>query len=893
MNETQIINYLNKNKIEKYDIPAYINTVSIKAIKREDISILLNNINYESKVITKEEAKRILNLGDVIFDRLLKNSKSLFTSTDVLLKSEIEDIKNMQIEFWEKHITQKELINKYKIKPHQIKFKKVNIPDYAKVIDLDKIKLAIRIEDIEKKYEIHSIKNNLQEDITFGIATEYALSPRDIERILDLSEYNVRNLLNEFKFDYAIKEYGERYFKKEDIENIKKMQVEFFNENILTRKEMINKYGTKIQSMVNSYQIPIYAKKKSLHNTEWKGDLYYKFEDVKKYLSTKNKVIVGDSVINIDDIDMENNFETYQQRLSLMPDFEGFQGLIYTEKKWNEVAQLKLLETRSTRKVRNSYINAYIKSCKLLVDLLKSNRDKQGNIPEVYKLSTNQIKLFLKPLSYSYKRILFTFFRYVYQDIVYLKVKGRGFDINEINPYSRKYKNTQVKKEIYSFEEYKKIFNFLTNIDYHIEKVFELEGNDRTYYLSNWVYTLLHLNNAWRCSDITCFPRLNFIDIFHSEQINNLEWFIDNKISIEVSRKVISRIRHYDFRFNKTEAEGHFFCSDRLAPVLSTALFMAEISMQNIISLSNNSQYIIDFGTKYNFPTETSLSKFFKDVGIKNFKFGSKKMNKSIMSYVYSVSNPKQALFLSKYYRSHFDEHSTLHYLKLDKEHMDFIVENIFIRGEFGYIYDTFIDLIAGESENMTQRTKSIKNIRDVFGDETKIEALIGILNKYDSDEEVINILSNRSVDECIQIVSDIYNYNLPSRELDIQCLYSNEGCKCIDRESCLGCKYSIPTIYVLDKLCNSLINELNDYLNNSDNLIVKVKLSVSINQKVDILSQAINSYGKDYVYSCMDITREELMDKLKYLESPDFLLEDKLEQQKMYIDEYMNNVSN
>lgn len=150
LNETQIINYLNKNKIEKYDIPAYINTASIKAIKRDDISILLNNINYESKVITKEEAKRILNLGDVIFDRLLKNSKSLFNSTDVLLKSEIEDIKNMQIEFWEKHITQKELINKYKIKPHQIKFKKVNIPDYAKVIDLGKIKLAIRIEDIEK-----------------------------------------------------------------------------------------------------------------------------------------------------------------------------------------------------------------------------------------------------------------------------------------------------------------------------------------------------------------------------------------------------------------------------------------------------------------------------------------------------------------------------------------------------------------------------------------------------------------------------------------------------------------------------------------------------------------------------------------------------------------------
>lgn len=563
--------------------------------------------------------------------------------------------------------------------------------------------------------------------------------------------------------------------------------------------------------------------------------------------------------------------ETFELRLALykddLPIFEKSQ---YTKKKWVQFLSQKLLRSTQNKDfLCNRKIPLYINLTFLIEEKLQ-----ELHIDEIYMLTSNQINMWLISIEKEQSRhYLYYFFSFIYKDIQ-LKLQisqkfRKGFDFKKVIKYDdpRFHKNKKpkpIKAQIYGIDTYMALFKFLIDIPFHIKNTIQYNHINITY-LSLWLYLLLHMNNGWRNSDIVTFPRLYFQDLLDEWKITDCNWFLKNQISKEKSRRVITRITEYDFIASKTKAINHFFCSDRLAPAVATAILLFEIyySSENNVTVEFNQpimQFKKDSGNR---PTANLVKEFLKEFEIEDFVFSSKKMNKTILTLIYETlcnisPSGYNELLAPKFLRAHKSEFSTLHYVQFSEKQLDFLTYELFERGEFGYIYDTLVNAIVEKSDK--HKTNEISLVKNLFGDHQKIEATANMLNSFKNEQnEIIDMLNKYSLDECITLMNNIYTNKLPSKKKHIQCLHSETGCKCPDSE-CETCKYSIPNIYMLNTLGKKLIKEMKEY-NKEMLLCKKIKLSSLIHNEIEFLMAANRKYGKEYVYNCMDIDRQDFVD--------------------------------
>ena len=151
-----------------------------------------------------------------------------------------------------------------------------------------------------------------------------------------------------------------------------------------------------------------------------------------------------------------------------------------------------------------------------------------------------------------------------------------------------------------------------------------------------------------------------------------------------------------------------------------------------------------------------------------------------------------------------------------------------------------------------------------------KINATVGFLNTVRIDREsVVQMISEKSLEECQMLLTDIFTRKLPSKNgTDIQCIYSKLGCQRTDLNSCFECSYHIPTIYVLSRLCDSILDDMDMYLS-TINKANKFKLSLRISRKKIVVLEAIKKFGKDYVYGCIGMPREDFIERLALIDNP------------------------
>ena len=469
----------------------------------------------------------------------------------------------------------------------------------------------------------------------------------------------------------------------------------------------------------------------------------------------------------------------------------------------------------------------------------------------------------------------------------FIKFKNTGFRLKElIKPDSECFNSTKKtlkfdSDSIYDYEEYITLFKHLINIPLHVKRSLDnIYKNNDISYLSCWLYLLIHLNNGWRHGDVTRFPRLYLSDILDEWEICNLDWFKVNEVSIPQSRRIISRITEYDFRISKTDVYGHFFCSDRLAPSISTAILMLECYYKYfyIGAIPELDAPIMNFSsTKFNEPSNTIILKCIDGANLKNFTFTTRKMNRSVLTYLYNVANEisscgYNALILPKYLRAHIDSMSTIQYIQFDSKQLEFLSGELFVRGEFGFITDSLLNMISTKPNKSIIRTSEIKCVHELFGSTEKIEATSRMLNKFEDEKvEIINILTEKGYDECVNTVSNIFLGNMPSKIPNIQCLFSEQGCRC-PNISCENCKYKIPSIYVLKTICSLVREEIDMYMS-TKHIGKKIKLSSQIHNHVDIILEAIKKYGQEYVYNCLDIDRGTFLNLFASIEPVEYLL--------------------
>lgn len=870
--------FYDKNEIlmakEKYD-----NGI----LEDEDINDFLNIEQF----IPLQEVENILNVTYRKIEQILKKNYFPFEVRRIKGKRYInkEFVDRLVIEqkkFKENYYIYteiRELIPRDEID----KFEHIKIPEYVCTKDIS-VSIANK-KYAYKKSDIDKYINNKREK-EYDL-TDY-MSRKEVMEQLGLIESKMIEFINEYK-PKCLKVGRLKYYLKDDINFFKEQQLHL-GPRYMTVSMVKEVYGfdphKKFKGNIPNYKIPSFCSNKNLYTT---AQVYYDKVEIDAALNKMNyNNIIG-----------QNDYHTFELKLNMKEEYNNFKGSKYTKRRWFEFVEERLLKVEGFGyKYRNDVINCLIRCTLQLEDLLRRN-----NVSEVYKLTTKRINLWFKSIPNLTNRMHLYFFIESIDNDLKLKLQktseiNKNFNFSKVYRYDNKkiFKGAdseEFENTIYKYEEFIGVFKHLINIDIHVKNSIEYmeKNNNSIGYISTWLYTLLHLNNGWRHGDVTKFPRLYFKDMLDELRINDIRWFENNKISLSDSRKVISRIIQYDFRISKTGVYGSFFCSDTLAPPIATAILMIEL-YYNYIFIGKVPEFdkpLMKFDSKHNEPTEKQIKLCFNECKISNFSFSSRKMNRSVLTFIYNIANQVcpsgyNILLLPKTLRKHIEDMSTVQYIEFDSDALEFLSGELFERGEFGYITDALLNLIGKKPDKSIERTEDIKKVNTIFGDAQKVEATIRLLNYYEDErKEIVEMLLNdkdnidQKIEFCTKTLSQIYMSCLPSRQEHVQCLFSNEGCKYPDRDiekiPCSVCKYGIPSIYAMKTLCNMLMEEICLFME-AKNIGRKIKLSSSIHNKMSVILVAINKFGKEYIYNCLDIDREKFIEIINTIPTVDRLME-------------------
>ncbi len=540
----------------------------------------------------------------------------------------------------------------------------------------------------------------------------------------------------------------------------------------------------------------------------------------------------------------------------------------FTKNAWMNYCMNKLQKSEASTVTIASIISILAKSTESLVHAITNN--------ELYSLTANALNLaiFKNVIPSNQQKELYTFMKIFDEN---LKSRGmKSYDMSKlINPYKREPVSRE--KHIYAYEEYKKLNEFLNDYTLHKERALddaakEIEGQACSYYASSWLYVLIHLNNAWRHADVVMlFPEINLDTI----GINGLEWFDQREMTSELAAQVIAQVRSKELKVSKTKATAHYFCSKELSIAVATAAVICQCIASKTV---HQRKHPIHFGNKKLTFTARSHSELFKGFNT-SFKFESRKMNRSLLSYLYKllVSKGKgaAALEIAQRLRSHEDLETTNIYIHIPQEEFDYLTRQLFERNYFGYIPDQLAVVMLGESNSREERTTDIIKLKSLFGGVYGIEASVGFLNALQAEKQmVIDRILQMGIEEASSYLFDLNANLLPGKQDNYSCFVSREGCR-YPGKSCENCHLSIPNFYAISSLVASIIRalrDLKDEMRGANLIAERTKISNLLWVKLDILESAIEKYGKEEVFQFFENGQEgyfTLLDNLDELESP------------------------
>lgn len=568
---------------------------------------------------------------------------------------------------------------------------------------------------------------------------------------------------------------------------------------------------------------------------------------------------------------MESDFDTFKLRLKIK-EIEINNLGTFTIETWFQFISRRLGNSKASRESIESSINRYVYCTEHLINLVSST-----NKREIYSVTSNDINILFNEIQIKDAKILYQYVKQIYNKLFTNEITA--FDFNRVNNPANFYSDSE-EKSIYEYGVYKKLYNYAKDISLHKERaindIFEeivTEGEKRKikYLSSSWLYVLLHLNNAWRNSDILEFPRVN---LMHT-QITDLNWMLENDLSDEDVDHIIGQVYRTEFIISKTQVKNYFFCSKELKKSFATAIAICELRTEVRNPLSKS---IINFGHKKNDFGDSRKKHFFDLFNDKEFKFASRKMNRSLLSYIYVILSKTQkgevALKTIQKMRGHLEKETTNFYVDIPKDELNFLTSQLFARGSFGFIYDTFLNVLQGREIDREKRTKEIQFTENYFGDIHKVEEISGFLNVIQSDRKtILDRILSMGLDEALEFVNKIETEQLPSKKENVQCMVSEIGCvKKGQGIDCLDCAFSIPNYYALSALGASLQKRLNSYVESQKfgskkSYYVQRKRARLFYIQLEMFAQAIQRFGFD-VYEFIEDSREEFIEKQSYIGS-------------------------
>ncbi len=538
------------------------------------------------------------------------------------------------------------------------------------------------------------------------------------------------------------------------------------------------------------------------------GEYYIKEEDYKNWLLKSHKYK------NVDEL-----FE-YETR-----DFQT-PGKIQTLKLYHLFYIEKISKSNAARKI--DYAHFLVRSYHYIINQLPK---------EIYLLENAEIEHILMTLSNPTVKLFINFLNWVYAyrngQCAYtpsFKLKEKELKLDEIDG-------------IYSLDQFTQYIQFTKDIKINVPRAIKSYKN-----CLSWLFILLHITNAWRKEDYYKIPNIQIEEI----GVTSLAWFANNSLTTAQSIKIILQIRRHRNQLvaGKNNAFLHFFCNEDMLVPMASALVIAELHRR-----ARRNETIFT-----NHPTYDNLSDFtaFGKLPV----FGSRKMNKTLMTYITKESDfIGIGLILAQIMRSHTNPNSAQVYVRA--MHKDGPANTatimLFNRGHFGWLYDSLLNIIAGCNpvllgiESKNDRTQAIQAISATHTP-LQIELITEFIQQQNiRRKSLITELMTISREELKMKLIAIYNGHMPAKTLDAQCLIYPD-CPNPVVSSCIYCKYVIPRQFLLANASDETIKTLQRFTRiNIFQTMERMKNTILFLKCMDIINQGLDYFPEDYVASMVD----------------------------------------
>lgn len=530
-----------------------------------------------------------------------------------------------------------------------------------------------------------------------------------------------------------------------------------------------------------------------------------------------------------------SNFEKYRE-IAILNEIKPIENDLELEEIWNKFVKNKLDTTIRTNTV--DYIAKLLSSKRALNELMKKNN--------IDKTTNAEITLFLrsKEITKSTRQTLIEFFNHLNSQLFHRREYGFNTDIIKTKTITE---TRSLTKEIYDLENYKELVDSLKNEEMLKKLIKEHEYEKVSFFL----YLIISTNNAWRDYNITNLKRP---DEFLTEKISSKNLVIDD------IKMVCEYYRNSFGTHHKNGNERFFTVSEALERNFALCVMYLEHYLGEHHPMYET---IINFNNKENSPNKIALNRFIsKDLGIRNFRFGIRKMNRTVLSYIYSATSEKMgrdAIEMVQKMRGHSSAETTNIYIKLSQQDINFISDNLFEKGNFGFVYSGLESILSGKTEEF-----------EYTFDLIALNSLPSILeNSLRERKKVYEKLKNLEINELQEKKAQLDMGASPSKQLEFQCLIGEENCH-YDRD-CKMCPYSIMNRLTLSHFLKDLNTKLRSFKDDFDNAKTigqKTKISNQLYIVLSMLKEMIAFYGRNVVDMYLEGGLDTLNDELKRLPS-------------------------
>ncbi|WP_107950157.1 hypothetical protein [Lysinibacillus parviboronicapiens] len=823
----------------KRDLELYVEKVDEileKSVQIKEISFILSGIKFNRNLYNKiYKFIKTVGLEEISLPLQIQNKSAIRITKDSIEKFENEYISLGDAYLINGMYSEYAAFNKYLKRENIVSFEmlKFNKAIFIKKSDLDKL---ISIDDVIEIVQVLKEMN----------------LPRSTLYIV-IKQHNIQTIRGFKKKVFLKKEDAEKLVKYQS-ELIEQFENEYYDLHKiigLVRKEGLAKEKGELLSSFTKKEIPEILRIPKYKN---KSILYSK-KEVDNYLeelrfNNNSKKILLDA-----------SLDNYEKYISLI-EFNGINIESLNNLTWNEWFNYIKGELKYLKKNISKTKNKIIQLKNVFITLYQFIGEK-----EVFEFKYNEIKLalFSDTVPIVYRMTLRTFLNRLNKMLIDAKIKPiNTTKLIEVSDESFK------RKEIFGYEEYKAIYNVISDYNRHLDFIVKnnIIMNKESLYIEFWIYSLLHIFTGLRSQNALDY-KLRVEDLLAKYSIDSIEQINEKYITEDLLNSIISYICSATYIHTKNGSKALIYCPDLLKRSFAYSVILYQLKKSTVSTVVEDTIVL-----EKNYFSKNIIKDFFGELE----EFHSKKMTKTLMTVVNEIEvRVSEGTYdnTSKFLRGHKDKsnRSTMSYLVITQDRLDEIILENYDTGFFGYLYENLVEFIKAESNDLEFKSKSviINEIKSVFGDTLALENIIQDIQKLVEIEvsEFVDLMKKKQL---VLTKNDFHNVVTranPSKAKNISCLFKD----CVDKQrDCENCIFHIPHFYSVNQLIKRLYENIDVYISieYEEGLpAYKIKIYNSIIRDLKEVMMFVKKFGKPVIEYIMGEQFEVLKSRLLKLNKP------------------------